>query len=63
MQINSVGLTAFQSVPVAILKAIKHIISAPHEIVFNASFSTGIVSDLFIIAKVTPVFKKRILEF
>lgn len=63
MQINPVGLTAFQSVRVAILKAIKHVISAPHEIVFNASFSTGIVSDLFTIAKVTPVFKKRILNF
>ena len=60
MQINPVGLTAFQSVRVAILKAIKHVISAPHEIVFNAS---GIVSDLFTIAKVTPVFKKRILNF
>ena len=28
--------------------------------IFNASFSTGIVPDLFKIAKVTPVFKKGV---
>ena len=30
----------------------------PLEIIFNDSFSIGIVPDLFEIAKVTPVFKK-----
>ena len=47
-----------KSIPVAILKATKHVLPAPLEIIFNASFSTGIVLDLFKIAKVTPVFKK-----
>ena len=32
--------------------------SAPQKIIFNASFSTGIVPDLLKIAKVNPVFKK-----
>ena len=57
-----IGLNATKSgpysIPVAILKATKHVISAPLEIVFNASLSTGVVPDLFKTAKVTPVFKK-----
>ena len=32
----------------------------PLEIIFNASFSTGIVPDLFKIALVTPIFKKGV---
>ena len=42
--------TGPHSIPVAILKATKHVISAPLELIFNASFSTGIVPDLFKIA-------------
>ena len=54
---KTVGLNANKSagphsIPVAILKATKHI-SAPLEIIFNTSFSTGIVPDLFEIAKFT----------
>ena len=56
--LNANKSTGPYSLPVAILKATKHVISAPLEIIFNASFSTGIVPDLFKIAKVTPVFKK-----
>ena len=48
------------SIPVAILKANKHVLSAPLEIIVNASYSIGIVPDLFKIAKVTPVFKKGV---
>ena len=56
--LNANKSTGPYSLPVAILKATKHVISAPLEIILNASFSTGIVPDLFKIAKVTPVFKK-----
>ena len=47
------------SIPIAISKATKHVVPAPLEIIFNASFSTGIVPDFNKIAEVTPVFKKR----
>lgn len=57
---NANKSTGPYSIPVAILKATKHVISAPLEIIVNASFSTGIVPDLFKIAKVTPVFKKNV---
>ena len=56
--LNANKSTEPYSLPVDILKATKHVISAPLEIIFNASFSTGIVPDLFKIATVTPVFKK-----
>ena len=55
---NANKSTGPYSIPVAILKATKHVISAPLGIIFDASFSTGIVPDLFKIAKVTPVFKR-----
>ena len=57
---NANKSTGPYNIPVAILKATKHVISAPLGIIFNASFSTGIVPDLFKIAKVTPVFKKGV---
>ena len=47
---NANKSTGPYSIPVAILKATKHVISAPLEIIVNASFSTGIVPDLFKIA-------------
>ena len=48
--LNANKSTRPYSIPVAILKATKHVISAPLEIIVNASFSTGIVPDLFTIA-------------
>ena len=61
--VEIIGLNANKStgpygLPVALLKAKNYVISAPLEIIFNASFSTAIVPDLFKTAKVTPVFKK-----
>ena len=58
--LNANKSTGPYSIPVAILKATKHVISAPLEIIVNASFSTGIVPDLFKIAKVTLFFKKGV---
>ena len=47
IRLNANKSTGPHSIPVAILKAIKHVISTPLEIIFNASFSAGIVPDLF----------------
>ena len=46
------------SIPVRILKIIRHVVSRPLEAIFNLSFSTGIVPSSLKIAKVIPVFKK-----
>ena len=41
MLISLLGLTAYQ-----LLKATKHVLSAPLQIIVNASYSIGIVPDL-----------------
>ena len=46
------------SIPVTILKILKTVISKPLEVLFNASFETGIVPDSFKLANVIPVYKK-----
>ena len=47
IRLNVNKSTGPYSIPVAILRATKHVISAPLEIIFNASFSTGIFYDSF----------------
>ena len=46
------------SIPVSILKILKGTLSEPLQIIFNASFLTGIVPEWFKVGRVTPVFKK-----
>ena len=46
------------SIPITALKLIKQVISKPLEILFNSSFSSGIVPNSFKVARVIPVFKK-----
>ena len=46
------------SIPVNILKLIQHVVSKPLEIIFNASFASGVVPNDFKLANVIPVFKK-----
>ena len=46
------------SIPVTILKILKTVLSKPLEVLFNASFETGIVPDNFKLANIIPVFKK-----
>ena len=58
IRLNADKSTGPFSVPVTVLKATKYTISKPLEIIFNASFSTGIVPSNLKIAKVAPVFKK-----
>ena len=57
-RLNANKSTGPFSIPVTVLKATKHATSKPLEIIFNASFSTGIVPSNLKIAKVTPVFIK-----
>ena len=46
------------SIPVNILKLTQHVVSKPVEIIFNASFASGVVPNDFKLANVIPVFKK-----
>lgn len=46
------------SIPIGILKIIKFVVSKPLEMLFNASFSTGIVPSDLKLADVVPVCKK-----
>ena len=46
------------SLPVNIMKIIGLVISKPSELIFNASFTTGIVPGEFKVAIVIPIFKK-----
>ncbi len=45
------------SIPIPILKLIKHVIAEPLSCIFNYSLQHGIVPEQFKIASVTPVFK------
>ena len=46
------------SIPINILRMLKNIISKPLELIFNLSFSLGIVPQSFKLANVIPVHKK-----
>ena len=46
------------SIPVPVLKILSAVIGKPLEILFNASFSTGIVPSSLKLANVIPVYKK-----
>ncbi len=46
------------SIPIKVLKLLQNVMAKPLEILFNSSFSTGIVPENFKLAKVLPVFKK-----
>ena len=46
------------SIPVSIFKILKGALSEPLQMIFNASFLTGIVPERFKLARVIPVFTK-----
>ena len=45
------------SIPVSVLNIFKRALSEPLQIIFNASFLTGIVPERFKLARVIPVYK------
>ena len=57
-QLNSGKATGPFSIPIKILKLISSIVSQPLSMIFNASFTTGLVPSDFKIANVIPVYKK-----
>ena len=57
-KLKSSKATGSFSIPVTILKILKTVISKPLEVLFNASFETGIVPDSFKLANAIPVYKK-----
>ena len=57
--LNSSKATGPYSIPMNLLKVLKHMISKPLEILFNVSFSCAIVPSNLKIARVIPVLKKE----
>ena len=47
------------SIPISVLKILKTVIAKPLEILFNTSFSSGIVPTKFKQASVVPVYKTK----
>ncbi len=47
------------SVPIKLLKIIKHFLAEPLALLYNCSFATGVVPDKFKIARVVPIHKKE----
>jgi hypothetical protein len=45
------------SIPIILLQLVRYCLSKPLEILFNYSFETGVVTDMFKIARVIPIFK------
>ena len=56
--LSSAKATGPYSIPVGLLKLIKSYISTPLELIYNHSFSSGIVPDQFKLANVIPINKK-----
>lgn len=57
-QLNVNKSTGPFSIPVKVLKCLGSVLSRPLEIVFNHTFSTGIVPNNLKIANIIPIFKK-----
>ena len=57
-KLNTSKASGPYSIPTKILKLLQCIISKPLEVIFNFSFSTGIVPYHFKLARVIPVYKK-----
>ena len=47
------------SISASLLKTLKGVLSIPLQLLFNRSFSTGLVPDQFKVARVVPIHKKR----
>jgi hypothetical protein len=57
-RLNIKKSTGPYSIPTIVLKSLKSVLSKPLEIIFNSTFTTGIVPKSLKMANVVPVFKK-----
>ena len=51
------------SISASLLKTLKGVLSIPLQLLFNRSFSTGLVPDQFKVVRVVPIHKKRVQFF
>ena len=50
------------SISTSLRKALKGVLSIPLQLLFNYSFSTGMVPDQFKVARVVPLRKKKRIQ-
>ena len=58
MSLSSNKACGPSSISTSLLKTLKGVLSIPHQLLFNCSFSTGLVPDQFKVARVVPIHKK-----
>ena len=58
MSLSSNKACGPSSISTSLLKTLKGVLSIPLQLLFNCSFSTGLVPDQFKVARVVPIHKK-----
>ena len=58
MSLSSNKACGPSSISTSLLKTLKGVLSIPLQLLFNCSFSTGLVPDQFKVARVVPIYKK-----
>ena len=58
MSLSSTKASGPFSISTSLLKTLKGVLSIPLQLLFNCSFSTGLVPDQFKVARVVPIHKK-----
>ena len=58
MSLSSNKACGPSSISTFLLKTLKGVLSIPLQLLFNCSFSTGLVPDQFKVARVVPIHKK-----
>ena len=58
MSLSSTKACGPFSISTSLLKTLKSVLSVPLQLLFNCSFSTGMVPDQFKVARVVPIHKK-----
>ena len=59
MSLSSNKACGPSSISTSLLKTLKGVLSIPLKLLFNCSFSTGLVPDQFKVARVVPIHKKK----
>lgn len=58
MSLSSTKASGPFSISTSLLKTLKGVLSIPLQLLFNCSFSTGLVPDQFKVARIVPIHKK-----